>query len=350
MNGDGLRAGFKQIVDERYLADLGTTGLGRLVIPAAAGGTVSIAEDVAGSPFGLKLSGISSTIAGAALSGPAGSPSSIGIDLSAATPSAGDTVSVTLALPDGSTETLTLRATASSAPAAGEFTIGANAAATAANLQSALAGAVGKLARTSLVAASALAAADDFFNIDDANPPRRVAGPPFDSATALVAGTATDTVTWYTGDAGSDPARGTAVARIDPAMTVNYGLRANEDAIRGMVARIAAYTAMTFSASDPDGAERYHALTQRLGTALNEPFGNQRIQDIAVELAGAQSTIQAATDRHQQPKNTLTDMLQSIEGISQEEVGAKILALQNQLQASLQTTAMLQQLSLVDYI
>src|SRR5579863_4484139 len=61
LNGSGTQAGLKQVITERAQAD-GTTGLGRLVItpPAAVGGppattTVSVAEDVAGSPFGLKL-------------------------------------------------------------------------------------------------------------------------------------------------------------------------------------------------------------------------------------------------------------------------------------------------------
>src|SRR5262249_12368834 len=54
LDGDGARAGFRQILSERKAADLGS-GLGRLVLPAAVGGTVTLSEDVAGSPFGLKL-------------------------------------------------------------------------------------------------------------------------------------------------------------------------------------------------------------------------------------------------------------------------------------------------------
>jgi hypothetical protein len=43
-------------------------------------------------------------------------------------------------------------------------------------------------------------------------------------------------------------------------------------------------------------------------------------------------------------------MLQQIEGVSQEQVAAEILALQTRLQASLQTTARLYQTSLVNYL
>ena len=46
----------------------------------------------------------------------------------------------------------------------------------------------------------------------------------------------------------------------------------------------------------------------------------------------------------------LEDLLQGIEQAPQEEVAAQILALQTRLQASLQTTAMLYQLSIVQYL
>ena len=48
----------------------------------------------------------------------------------------------------------------------------------------------------------------------------------------LVAGTPANTVSWYTGETGTDSARGTAVARVDQSITVQYGARANEQALR----------------------------------------------------------------------------------------------------------------------
>jgi flagellin-like hook-associated protein FlgL len=80
------------------------------------------------------------------------------------------------------------------------------------------------------------------------------------------------------------------------------------------------------------------------------PAGIQKVEDIAAELAGAQVTLGAATDRHMQTKSTLADMLQQIEGVSNEDVAARIMALQTRLQASLQTTALLYETSLVDYL
>jgi flagellin-like hook-associated protein FlgL len=43
-------------------------------------------------------------------------------------------------------------------------------------------------------------------------------------------------------------------------------------------------------------------------------------------------------------------MLQGIEQVDPQEVATKVLALQTQLQASLQTTAMLSKLSIVNYL
>ena len=84
--------------------------------------------------------------------------------------------------------------------------------------------------------------------------------------------------------------------------------------------------------------------------ALDVPAGTQSIEAIQAELAGAQTTLRAAKDRHQQTNATLSDLLQSVEGVSNEEVAAQILAMQTSLQASLQTTAILYQTSILNYL
>src|SRR5262249_10374525 len=172
MNGDGARAGFKQVVDERRQADVGS-GLGRLVITAPTATSVQVAEDAV-SPFGFKLASVTSGLTGATVTGPSGSPATASVDLTT-NPNDGEDIKFEFNLPDGTKETLTLTATSSTTPGPNQFAIGATPAATAANLQAALTTAVGKLADTSLTAASAVAAANDFFG----DPPQRVAGPPF---------------------------------------------------------------------------------------------------------------------------------------------------------------------------
>jgi flagellin-like hook-associated protein FlgL len=344
MNGDGARAGFKQVVNERKQADLGADGLGRLVISAPTATSVGLAEDAV-SPFGFKLASVNSTLSNATVTTPAGSPASLSVDLTGL-PQDGQTIQLRFDLPDGTSETLTLTATSSATPGPNEFAVGATPAATASNLQAALTTSLGKLASTSLSAASAVAAAQDFFG----NPPQRVASSPANTATALVAGTPADTVIWYTGEDSSDAARSTATARVDPAITVSYGLRANEQGIQWLVQNVATLAAVTFSPTDPNATARSAALNQRVGSNLDVPAGTQKIEDIEAELAGAQATLSAATDRHQQTSSALSGMLEQIEGVPTEQVAAEIMALQTRLQASLQTTSLLFQTSLINYI
>ena len=345
LNGNGAQAGLDQVIAERQQADLGTNGLGRLVIPAPSGSTVSISEDVAGSPFGFKLAGASSTLTGATVSGPSGSPATISVALGS-NPNDGDSIQFSLNLPDGTNQTITLQATSSSTPGANQFTIGATPAATAANLQAALTTAVSNLAQTTLPAASAVAAANDFFNSD---PPLRVSGTPATS-TALVAGTPANTVFWYTGEDGSTPARQTQTAEVGPSTSIAYGMRANEPAISTIVANVAALAATTYSASDPNAQASYQALSQRVTANLDGQPGTQSIDDIEADLANAQTTVKNASDLNTQTQTTLTDMLQGIDGINQDQIGEDILTLQNSLSASLSVTARLAQISLVNYL
>src|ERR1700756_2281886 len=140
LNGTTTQAGLKQVIAERAQADLGTNGLGRLVItpPAPAGTATQIAEDVANSPFGLKLNAVSSSLTNATVTGPSGSPVGVAVDFAGGNPKPGDTISFTFNEPDGTTDSIQLTATNAQPPPTGSFTIGATPAATAANLNAAL--------------------------------------------------------------------------------------------------------------------------------------------------------------------------------------------------------------------
>ncbi len=348
LNGNGAQAGLKQLIAERAQADLGTDGLGRLAISLSNPDIVSVTDSA--SPFGFKLASMTSNLNGATATGPTGVPATLDIDLSGGIPNLGDTLTLRFDLPDGTSQTLTLTATTTTPPGANQFTIGASTGDTATNLEAAITTAVTKLGATSLTAASAIVASDDFFNADLDNPPQRVDGPPFDTATAMTAGTAANTVIWYTGEPGSDSARATATARIDPSLTVTYGARANEQGFRTLVQNIATLAALPMSASDPNAAQLSSALNERLTVNLSGPAGVQTVTNIATDLAGAQTSMAAATSRHQQTAATLGDFLQQIKGVSNEEVGSQLLTLQTRMQASMQTTSMLFQISLVNYL
>src|ERR1700694_2968076 len=90
LNGTTTQAGLKQVISERRQADVGSSGLGRLVITSPTLTSVQVAEDVAGSPFGLKLASISSSLTGATVTGPTGTHSAGSVDLRSAHPNDGE--------------------------------------------------------------------------------------------------------------------------------------------------------------------------------------------------------------------------------------------------------------------
>ncbi|MCW5691089.1 MAG: flagellar biosynthesis protein FlgL [Pseudolabrys sp.] len=349
LNGDGTRAGLVQLISERKQADLGASGLGRLAITNLTLSSVDIAEDAV-SPFGFKLASVTSNLTNAVVTGPTGSPADLAINLGSGNPNPGENLTVRFTLPDGSSSSVTLTATTDSPPGPNQFTIGATPTDTTNSLTAALTSSIQTMAGTSLTAASAVQASNEFFNADANHPPLRVDGPPFDSATGLVNGSSANTVIWYTGDADSDPARSTATAQVDTSMTVNYGMRASEQGLRSIVQSAATLAAVSISTTDPNGVALSQELNTRVSGQLSGPPGTQTLQDIQTDLASAQISISSAKTRHQQQNSTLQEYLQQIEGVSNEEVGAQILTLQTRLQASMQVTSMMYQTSLVNYL
>jgi flagellar hook-associated protein 3 FlgL len=344
LNGNGAQAGLTQVMSERQQADLGTTGLGRLTVSSPTTTSVSLAQD--SSPFGMKLGAVSSTLTGATVTGPTGSPAAISVDLGATNPNPGDQLNITLNMPDGTTQSIQLTATTTSPPPTGSFTIGTTPAATAANLQTALTTSISTVANTSLVAASAMEASSNFFD----QPPLRVSGPPFNTATSLVNGTSANTVSWYTGGTTTGSARATQVAQIGPDQTVDYGVQANEQGIASQLQAIAAYAAFTVSPSNTNAAAQVSTMSASVAQALSTQPNQQSIQDIQTDLANAQTTMSTASSLQTQSQSTLQDMVSQIETVSPDQVASQILALQTSLQASYQTTSMLSQLSLVKFL
>ena len=62
------------------------------------------------------------------------------------------------------------------------------------------------------------------------------------------------------------------------------------------------------------------------------------------------SSMESAKERQTQSKAMIESMLDQIEGVSNEEVATKILALQTRLEASYQTTSMLYQTTLLNFL
>ena len=239
--------------------------------PAGSGGwcfssptptSVQVAEDVAGSPFGLKLNSVASTLTGATVTGPSGSPAAISVALGVTNPNPGDQVSFTFNLPDGTTQTVQLTATNTKPPPTGSFTIGATPTATAASLNTALTASITTLANTSLVAASAVEAGDNFFDTtgtatgsvasNQATPPA-----PITRATALSGAAGTDSLS--SGFAPGD----TITVNGTPITFVASGATGNEvnitDSVQTLLTKIDLLTGTSTSSTVSGGVIALHA-------------------------------------------------------------------------------------------
>lgn len=349
INGDGARAGLTQIISERNQADLGADGRGRLVLPVPGGAAVSLTEDVNGSPFGLKLASITSTLTGSTATQPTGSPPALSLTFTASLPQDGEVATIRFSLPDGSEESISLTARTAGPVEAGEFLVGADENATAANFQSALDTAIQTLAATKLSAASAVQAADEFFSYDNTTPPQRVAGPPFNTATALTNGSTTDTVYWYKGDLNNDP-RGSWVAKVDDALNVSYGVRADEQPIARTVKMLALLSVEQFSVGNVNDEARYNALNSRVIGEINGQPADKTVLDLIGEMGFKQDTINKAEERHSASRLASQELLDKFEGADSYEVSAQLLRLQTQIEASYRTTSILSNLTLTNFI
>ena len=178
-------------------------------------------------------------------------------------------------------------------------------------------------------------------------PPLRVPSPA-STATTLVNGSA-DTVAWYTGNNSPNP-RASSTALVDSGIAVQYGIQANEQAIRQQLEGIAVYAAMTESPTAPNSAGQAAALSSRIAANLTSQTGQQQISDIQTDLANAQTTMQSASARQTQTQTMLQNMIDSTENVSTEQVASQILAIQNALSASYQTTSILSKLTLTNFL
>ena len=251
LNGTPTQAGLKQLIQERQQADLGT-GTGRLNITAPPlGTTVNVAEDSPTSPFGLKLNAVQSSLTNAVVTGPSGSPSGVTVDFTAGNPNPGDTISFTFNLPDGSTEALKLTASNSTPLPTGSFAIGTTPAATTANFNTVLTQQITTLANTSLVAASAVEAGNDFFNTSGTaiannaiNNQVTPTAAPITGATALSGTSGTDSIASGFQPGDTITVNGTTIAFVASGATGNTQLNVT-DSVQALLSKIDAITGTT---------------------------------------------------------------------------------------------------------
>lgn len=348
VDGANGKAGLKQVMAERLQADQGSDGRGRLTL-SSGGGTVTVAEDGAHG-FGMKLSTVTSSSTAATVVGPSGSPASLSVTFSTL-PTNGDKITFVFDQPDGTSSTIELAAGDSTDASAGTFQIGATAAETADNLKTVLDQKIQTLAKTDLVAASAMQAGNDFFATENGGAPLRVDGPPFDTATTLSADTSyANTVRWYKGTNDASSARGDATARVDTSVTVSYGLRANEQAFSWAIRQMAVLSTVDVSGGSATDQEVHSQLVQRAKANLGGKDGVQSLATVLVEFGSASQAASQAETRHTAMAATYQKVVDSTLNADPTEVSAQILQLQTQMQASYQATSILYKLSLTNYI
>jgi flagellar hook-associated protein 3 FlgL len=275
----------------------------------------------------------------------AGTPASLTLGITG-TPKAGDTVTINVALRDGTTQSLTLTARASAdATSTTDFALTGD---IAANLSNAVNNALKGAATTTLSASSASRATQDFF-AGSASPglaPRRVEGDGY-------AGQASDkTVIWYAGDDTAADPRATATAQVSATRVLNIGVQANEAPIRAVLSGLAMVAAESSAggAAGTPGAQHVNALADRARNLLVSDTAKDGVPGIAADLGLASSTLSNTKASNRTSRAALEGSLDGVDTVSAESVTAQLLQLQTQLQASYQVTSMLSKLTLVNYL
>ncbi|WP_232627917.1 hypothetical protein [Methylobacterium sp. Leaf118] len=277
-----------------------------------------------------------------------GSPASLAFSVSGS-PAVGDTITLKLGLHDGTTKTITLTAAATAeAGSTTTFALGADPAATAANLSRTLGNALTGAAGTELASSASARASTNFF---EGSPtaglaPRRVAA----DGSGYASAASDRTVIWYQGDDAADP-RATATVQVGASRTVEIGAQANEAAIRRTLAGLGAIAAESFTAADGTvDTARFQATAGRVGTLLTEGEGTASLDALGTDFGLAASSMANAKSVATGTRATLENALDGVDTVSTEEVAAKLVSLQTQLQASYKVTSMLSEMSLVNYI
>jgi flagellar hook-associated protein 3 FlgL len=358
MNGSGSLAGFKTVAAQRLQADEGTNNMGRLTLSTTTD-TTTLAQD--NSNFGYTPTAVATSDPSAVtVTQPTGTPPSLSVQFTSP-PAAGDTVGITLGLPDGTSTSLTMTAVTGTPANPGEFQIGADPATTAANFQTALTSSIQGATPSTLAAASNYAAANNFFN-GSGESVQRVAIDPGTNSYATATGfesaaqTASDTVQWYTGENSATDARSSVTTKVDSTASVSYGVEANEEGFTNLVRSLAVQSIQTYPTTDAAttaaSQAKFDAVAGGQTSMLSEADDSTpgSLTSIGVDLGLAQSTLKNLSDQHASYSTQLQDIVANAENADPNEVASQILQVQTQLEASYSVMSMVSQLQLANYL
>lgn len=367
MDGSNGKLGLKQLMQRYETAHLGSSQNGRLdigVTTPAGVPTVTLAKDnTAG--FGFDIKSITSTSANITgtlipedLSVP-GSPVPQQATFSfTGALAVGETVKVEVALPDGRTSVVELKATDDPEAGEGTFLIGTGAdpvQETADNLNAALQNKMTGLAKTELRAASNVQAGAEFFGTHGRTDPAPKVpladGSGYDTGSDLV-------VQWYTGTSNSDDPRQDKTVRIDDNVKIAYGARANEPAFTELLQNMAVFVAADFQAADPNNEDSvgtaksyYGSLAQMTDKELS--YSGDRtsgVQTVAAEMSVTYTQLKNTADRQKQTRLSYADLLGQAENVDKTQAATELKILDQNLQVSYAATAKLLSLSIVNYL
>ncbi|MGU3287329.1 flagellin [Methylobacterium mesophilicum] len=366
--------GLTDVIKERVDAQLGPGGNGRLTQSEPTAVPILVTEGANATTrvkFGFTLGSEPKATGAFTASISAISPATLSVNLKSPTaqPAAGDSISFALKMPDGTSTTVTLTAaTSADSSSTTSFALGATAADTMKNLSATLTNALKGAASSTLAVTATADAATQFFTGSAHGGPDRNGVTPqrvlYDGSTPVGYGTPkpNTTVLWYQGEntyttppdptkAVPTPALDTQSIQVSATGQVGTGARAIDPTIQNVLAGLATMAFALPTASDANTAATYQRVNSRAGALLSSSDQtNPSIQDTVTQLSIASTRLSNASTTNTATKNSLQNTLDGIEQAPTEEVVAKLLDVQNRLQASYQITSSLSKLSLVNYI
>jgi flagellar hook-associated protein 3 FlgL len=182
-------------------------------------------------------------------------------------------------------------------------------------------------------------------------------GPMTDAASALNVANGTDGVSSLFDDSNSDPnlrytptvyngaTTGSVTARLDRGYEVDYGLRADNPAIRDALQGLYMLASVP-SGSVPDDA--YAAWQSQAVSHLDKGF--EGVIGMAANVGFQQSAVAEATTRHESTLTQLNSQIVNLEQADPYETAARLSQLQTQLEATFQVTARMSQLTLTKFL
>lgn len=354
LNGADGAAGLKQATANRVDADAAAT-----LATSTTAGAVTV-SDAGNTQLGLSVQGVDASAATAsdgadasATFAPADALEDATVNFGAAAPAAGDTVTVTLGMPDGDKLDLVFAA-GEAAGAVGALNLeggdqrvrlgfdpGGSGADAAANLKAALDGAIAEIkADPAFEASSRVKAADDFFA--DGGPVWVTGGGTVEQ------GASGDVVHWYRGDDQGDISS-SQLARIAEGQVVDYGVRADQSEIVGAVKSMAMMAATGVGeGADQTETEVFRAFAARAGAGSGRAV--DEMTQVQSSLGVKQELVERVGEQHAEQKSLISERVAEIERADPYEVATKIADLRQQLEATYTITGRMQGLSLVNFM